>query len=95
MLVVRPPKCYVEEAYGLLKEYYKNHCMELDMSKQQQTIDLVGAMKAMLFQHAMNDKLEAAMQALREEVQKALKINIWRPVHGDDWTWKKRNLLYQ
>jgi hypothetical protein len=37
--------------------------------------------KALLFQKAVLTKPEEAMKALREEVAKAVKINMWHPVH--------------
>ena len=45
---------------------------------------MVGMMKAMLFQHALNKRPDDAMNALRDEVQKALKIDIWKPVFLND-----------
>ncbi len=50
-------------------------------------------MKAMLFQKAMNDKPDEAMKALREEVVKALKIDIWKLVHLKDLSAEQVNLI--
>jgi hypothetical protein len=38
-------------------------------------------MKALLFQKALKLKPEEAMKALREEVLKTIKLDIWEPVH--------------
>jgi hypothetical protein len=57
--------------------------MDTDIDEKQATIEIVGMMKAMLFQHAMKVRPDEAMDALRDEVKKALKINIWKPVHMD------------
>ncbi len=40
--------------------------------------------KALLFNKAMVARPEEAMKALREEVIKAIIINIWHPVHPKD-----------
>jgi hypothetical protein len=36
-------------------------------------------------------KLEEAMKALREKVMKAIKIDIWEPVHPYNMTMERRN----
>jgi hypothetical protein len=38
-------------------------------------------MKALLLQKALRLKPDEAMKALREEVEKTVKIDIWEPVH--------------
>ena len=45
---------------------------------------MVGMMKAMLFQHALNKRPDDAMNALCDEVQKALNVDIWKPVFLND-----------
>ncbi len=49
-------------------------------------IECTHAMKALLFWKALKGKPEEAMKALREEVQKIIKIDIWDPVHLEDLT---------
>jgi hypothetical protein len=50
-------------------------------------------MKAQLFQCALKEKPAEAMQMLREEVQKALKINLWKPIHLNDLTREEKKLI--
>jgi hypothetical protein len=52
-----------------------------------------GMKKALLFQKAMNTRPEEVMKALREEVVKALKINIWHPVHMSDLSAEEQKLV--
>jgi hypothetical protein len=81
--LVRPPQRYgFEEAFAVVKEYYNKNYHEMECNVPQMTIESVGAMKAMLFQNALKQHPKEAMEALREEVQKALKINIWTPYFG-------------
>lgn len=49
-------------------------------------------MKALLFQQALEQKLEEAMTALREEVIKAIKIDIWDPVHPEEMSDEEQKL---
>jgi len=49
--------------------------------------------KALLFNKAMVARPEEAMKALREEVIKAIKINIWHPVHPKDLSKEEQNLI--
>jgi hypothetical protein len=52
--------------------------------------------KALLFQEVVLKKHEEAMKALREEVEKALKINIWHPVHLNDlWHGQQKLIIPQ
>jgi hypothetical protein len=50
-------------------------------------------MKALLFQKAMEEKPEAAMNALREEVLKAIRIDIWEPVHPESMSIEEKQLI--
>jgi hypothetical protein len=50
-------------------------------------------MKALLFQRALEQKPEEAMKALREEVIKAIKIDIWDPVHPEEMSDEEQNLI--
>ncbi len=82
--VVKPPQRYgFEEAFTVVKEYYNKKYHEMEYRIPQMTIESVGAMKAILFQNALKQRPKEAMEALREEVQKALKINIWKPILWD------------
>jgi hypothetical protein len=49
--------------------------------------------KALLFQKAVVDKPEEAILVLREEDIKAIKINIWHPVHIKDLTEEQKKLI--
>jgi hypothetical protein len=50
-------------------------------------------MKAMLFQYAVSVKPEQAMNALKEEVRKAVKIDSWDPVFLHDLTSEEKKLV--
>ncbi len=50
-------------------------------------------MKALLFQKAMKNRPVEAMKALREEVMKAVKIDVWDPVHLHDMSQEEQNLI--
>jgi dihydroxyacetone kinase DhaKLM complex PTS-EIIA-like component DhaM len=92
--VVRPPEHYgFEKALATAKEWYKEEHMDTDINENQVTIKIVGMMKAMLFQHAMKVRLDEAMNALRDEVKKALKIDIWKPVHMDNLNEDEKQLV--
>ena len=92
--VVKPPQRYgFEEAFAVVQEWYKENYHDIEVNEQQMTIEIVGMMKAMLFQHAMNQRPDEAMKALREEVQKALKINIWKPKHWNDLTKEEKKFV--
>jgi hypothetical protein len=92
--VVKPPQLYgFEKAMATVKEWYKAEHHDMDDGEKQATIEIVGMMKAMLFQHAMRVRPDEAMDALRDEVKKALKIDIWKPVHMDDLSEEERKLV--
>ncbi len=44
--------------------------------EQNKIIEICGMMKVMLFQHAVSAKPEESMKALKEEVKKAVKIDM-------------------
>ncbi len=67
----------------MVKEYYKDRYHDMECSIPQMSIETVGARKAMLFQNALKQCRKEAMEVLREEVQKALKIDIWKPILWD------------
>jgi hypothetical protein len=79
--VSRPPNRLIETAYVILKEMSDNNCNHDPDGYAKQTIECTYAMKALLFQKAMQEKPEEAMKALREEVLKAVTIGIWEPIH--------------
>ncbi len=51
-------------------------------------------MKAILYEHALKKKPEEALQALRDEVNKAIKISIWDPVYLKELTQEQKNSSY-
>ncbi len=92
--VVKPPQCYgFETALAVIKEYYRKNYCDMDNGKPPIPVESVGAMKAMLFQHALKQRPEEAMKALREEVQKALKINVWKPIHWEHLSEEEKKLV--
>ena len=62
------------------------------MDETNETIEMIGMMKMMLFQNATKECPDDAMKALRKEVQKALKIVIWKPVHLKDLNAEEKKL---
>ena len=82
--VSRPPDRLIESAHAVVKEQYIMQFQDPNpesISKVTEIMEVCSMMKALLFQKAVKEKPEEAMKALREEVKKAIKINIWKPVH--------------
>lgn len=50
-------------------------------------------MKALFFQKALKNRPEEAMKALREEVIKAWKIDLWEQVHLNEMTEEEQSLI--
>jgi hypothetical protein len=92
---VKPPERYeFEKALAVIKEVmYNDNLQHLETSEQTETIDLCGMMKAMLFQYAVSAKLEEAMIALKEEVRKAVNIDIWDLVFLHDLTKEEKKRI--
>jgi hypothetical protein len=74
--VSRPPSRLIETAYAILHETYQQNYREKQENVSNELIECTYAMKALLFQKAMAQNPEEAMQALREEVQKAVKMDM-------------------
>jgi len=92
--VSRPPNRLIETAYAVIRETYRQNFSEDCDDLKKEIVECTYAMgKALLFQKAVVDKPEEAMQALREEVIKAIKINIWHPVHLKDLTEEQKKLI--
>jgi hypothetical protein len=92
--ISRPPTRLIETAYAVLREMYRDNFGEGSENVNKDIIECTYAMKkALLFQKAVLTKPEEAMKALKEEVAKALKINIWHPVHLDDLSQEQRKLI--
>jgi hypothetical protein len=84
----------MESTYAVIKETYHQNFYEGSDSKAKETIECTYSMKkALLFNKAMVARPEEAMKALREEVIKAIKINIWHPVHPKDLSKEEQNLI--
>ena len=91
---VKPPERYgFEKALAVIEEVYNENLQHLESSEQNEIIEICGMMKAMLFQHAVSAKPEEAMKALKEEVRKAIKIDIWDPVFLHDLTEEEKKLI--
>jgi hypothetical protein len=92
--VSRPPNHLFETAYAVIRETYRQNFSEESNNVNKEIEECSYAMgKALLFQNAVVDKPEEAMQALWEEVIKAIKINIWHPVHIKDLTEEQKKLI--
>jgi hypothetical protein len=91
---VKPPERFgFEKALAVIKEVYNDNLQKLETSEQTEIIEICGMMKAMLFQHAVSAKPEEAMKALKEEVRKAVNIDIWEPVFLHDLTNEEKKLI--
>ncbi len=86
--ISRPPNRLIETAYAVVKETYVQNYQDMMSEVNQATIECTYAMKALLFQKALKLKPEEAMKALREEVSKTIKLDIWEPVHLESLTLK-------
>jgi hypothetical protein len=79
-----PTSRLIETAYALIRETYRENFSESGNNITKEIVECTYSMqKALLFQNAMKSRPDEAMKALREEVIKAMKINIWHPVHKD------------
>ncbi len=65
---------------AVIEEVYNENLQHLESSEKNENIEICEMMKAMLFQHAASAKPEEATKALKEEVRKAVKFDIWDPV---------------
>jgi hypothetical protein len=77
-------------AYAVIHETYSRN---IKYSEDEGAIECTYAMKALLYQKALEMKPEEAMKALKEEVLKAIKIDIWEPVHPDNMTAEEKKLI--
>jgi hypothetical protein len=90
---VRKPARLIEEAYATVKETYLEYHHEIEVIPQNATIEIVGMLKAILYERALKKKPAEAKQALLDEVQKALKIDIWEPVFMTQMTPEQQKLI--
>ncbi len=79
--VSRPPNRLIEMAYAVVKDTYIKNFQDTGSNDSKTIIECTYAMKALLLQKALRLKPDEAMKALREEVEKTVKIDIWEPVH--------------
>jgi hypothetical protein len=94
--VSQPPNQLIESAYAyaVIREIHRNNFKEEVDNVEKQIVECTYAMKkALLFHNAMNTRPIEAMKALKEEVMKAKKINIWHPVHIQDLTKEQQSLI--
>ena len=93
--VPRTPVRLMESTYAVIKETYHQNFYEGCDIKAKETVECTYSMKkkALLFDKAVVARPEEAMKALREEVIKAIKINIWHPVHPKDLSKEEQNLI--
>ena len=89
--VSRPPVRLMESTYAVMKETYHQNFYEGCDNKAKDTVDCTYSMKkALLFDKAVVARPEEGMKALKEEVIKAIKSNIWHPVHLKDLSKKEQ-----
>ncbi len=79
--ISRPPNHLIETAYAILSDTYVHNYHDVDDDEAKATVECTFAMKALLFQKAVEQKPKEVMRALKEEVLKAVKIDIWEPIH--------------
>jgi hypothetical protein len=91
--ISRPQDHLIETAYAVIHETYMHNFSEAIDDAIKATVECTYAMKALLFQKALEDKPEEAMKALREEVLKAVRIDIWSPVHPNNLTAEEQKLI--
>jgi hypothetical protein len=88
-----PPKQLIETAYAVVNETYAQSFQDIGSNENKAIVECTYAMKALLFQKALKLKPDEAMKALREEVEKTVKINIWEPVHHEDLSAEEQGLM--
>jgi hypothetical protein len=92
--VSRPPSRLIETAYAVIRETYRQNFSKESDIVNKEIVECTYAMgQALIFQKAVVDKPDEVMQALREEVIKAIKIIIWHPVHLKDLTEEQKKLI--
>jgi hypothetical protein len=92
--VSRPPSRLIETAYAVIREkYHQNFSKESDNVNKEIVECTYSMQKEWLFQNVMKSRPNEAMKALREEVIKAVKINILHPVHYKDLSEEERKLV--
>ncbi len=91
--VSRPPSHLIETAYAIISETYKQNFYDEGDNSGNATVECTLVMKALLFQKAMEWKPEEAMKALREEVLKAVKIDVWEPVHPESLSDEEQTMI--
>jgi hypothetical protein len=91
--ISRPPDRFIEMAYAVIAETYKQNFYEDADNFEHAVVECTLSMKALLFQRALEQKPEEAMKALREEVMKAIKIDIWEPVHPEVLSEEEQKLI--
>jgi len=78
----------------VIRETYSQSFREESDNVNKEIVECTYSMqKALLFQNAMKSRPNVAMKALREEGIKAVKINIWHPVHYKDLFEEERKLV--
>jgi hypothetical protein len=80
-------------ACAIVNETYIQNYQDIGNNVVQAMIECTYAMKALLFQKALKLKPEEAMKALKEAVQKTIKLDIWEPVHSEELSAEERNLI--
>jgi hypothetical protein len=92
--VSRPPSRLIETAYAVIREkYHQNFSKESDNVNKEIVECTYSMQKEWLFQNVMKSRPNEAMKALREEVIKAVKINILHPVHYKVLSEEERKLV--
>jgi dihydroneopterin aldolase len=91
--ISRPPTRLIETAYAAIQETYLNNFHDMGENDMNGKVECTYAMKALLFQKEMQKKPIEAMKALREEVIKAIKIDIWDAVHLEDLSAEEKKLV--
>jgi hypothetical protein len=91
--ISRPPNRLIETAYAIVNETYNHNFQDIENDEAKQTIECTYAMKALLFQTVLKMKPKEAMKALREEVMKTIKLDIWEPVHPKNLTTEECNII--
>ena len=85
--VLHPPVCLIEMVYEVICEADKNNFEEDSDDINKKIVECMYLMKkASLFQMATNTRPVEATKVLREEMTRAIKINIWDLVHAKDLT---------
>ena len=92
--MIKKPTRYVEQAYAVVKEIYKNYFFdEKQKNANDHEWDIEFCGNATLYQDALRKQPVEAKAAFKKEVMKAVDKKVWTPVLINELTKEQRGLI--